>query len=267
MADVSTIFNKTDFTCSNSYLIDETLCLANSLDIINSNTSNLSSAIQQLQNVSGYLNQVYTLFSNNSANWLGAYQAVVNYENNWNNDYTLVTNLSSSWTTDLSIYYTTTHEIQDWYTKEQSFTYSNGEVLNWLNANFPTSDYLDNQILAVYVNLYENYVFDMTNFSASYTHDCHVPNGSITLKCTPCANNFSHGCNHHGGDAGDGPCDNAFDHCSVSVTGSTVSFACYGTPQTLAIGQYSTYFTDKFFARNVRLRYFKNSNSPVWIKI
>lgn len=273
MADLSTIFEKLEKNCSNTYLIDEELCLANSYKIIDTNFTNLSSAVYKLQTTSDYLNSVYTLFANNSAAWYKANSNLKANTQTWNNDFTLVKTLSSTWANEISLFYTTIYEIQDWYTKEATSTYSNGQIKNWLNNNFPTKNFSNEQILTVYVNLYENFSFDMTNFSATYYHDCHVPKRVGSISCTPCPRP-SRGCNHHGGNAGYGPCTNAYDGCSVRVVGSdNVSYTCQGSgAKTMKLpsdgGKYSTYLTDRFTVRNVRLRYYKaNKNDNSWTKL
>ena len=272
MNDISNIFDKTDIKCSNIFLLDENLCLGSSLNVINYNVQSLSSALVQLDQVSSYLNQVYTMFTKNSAAWLEGNKNLQNNYQKWNNDYTLVYNLSSSWATEFPVFYTKYYEITDWYNKETGQTYSNGEILSWLNNNFPTNEFESNQIISVYVNLYYNYHFNMTQnpdgtpLKIEYTHDCHLGGGTATINCTTCPSQLSHGCNHHGGAAGGGPCDNAFDHCSTTTTGQTVAFTCvpYG-PSKITIGPVNTDEVDSFLARNIRLRYINNGNS--WLNI
>lgn len=264
MSDLNTLFNKTDKICSNVFLIDETLCLLNSLKIINSNVSNLSSAMNTIQNTANYLNEVYTLFASNSTSWLEANGNIKTNYQKWDNDFSLVSNLSSTWDNEFVLYYTTMFEIQDWNTN--GTTYSNNGILNWLNVNFPTSDFASGQIISLYVNLYENFSFDMTNFSTSYYHDCRVPRRSMTIKCSPCPKP-SRGCNRRGGG-----CINAYDECSITVSGGQASGACVGTgASTITLpsggGSYSTSLIDRFSVKSIRIRYQKNGQSSTWSKI
>jgi hypothetical protein len=268
MSDLNTLFNKTDKTCSNVFLIDETLCLLNSLKVINSNVSNLSSAMNAIQNTANYLNSVYTLFASSSASWLKANNNIKNNSQKWNNDYSLVSNLSSTWDNEFVLYYTTMFEIQDWNTN--GTTYSNNDILNWLNVNFPTSDFANGQIISLYVNLYENFSFDMTKFSVSYYHNCRVPARSFTIQCQPCTLP-SRGCNQKLG-KGRSSCFNAYTRCKNSVTGGQTSASCVGTgASTINLpsggGVYSTSLIDRFSVKTVRIRYQKNGGSLTWTRI
>lgn len=269
MSDLNTLFKKTDQTCSNVFLIDETFCLLTSLKVINSNISNLSSAINTIQNTANYLNRVYTLFSSNSASLFEANDNIKNNYKKWNNDYSLVYNLSSTWDNEFVLYYTTTFEIQDWNTN--GTTYSNDNILNWLNVNFPTSDFYSGQIISLYVNLYENFSFDMTNFSASYYHDCKVPSRSITISCKPCETKLPfRGCNRK--EKGKSNCFNAYQKCQKIVSGGQTSSSCVGKGASIIYlpsngGSYSTYFTDRFLVKCIRIKYQKIGQSSTWTKI
>jgi hypothetical protein len=272
MADLDTLFTKIDQTCSNIFLLDENLCLSNSLKVINTNVVNLSTSINYIQTTSNYLNKVYTLFSNNSAAWIEASNNVAYTSATWIQDFKTVTSLSGTWANEFALYYNTLFEIQDW--KTNNVTYSTNNILNWLNVNFPVSNFTVNQIVSVYVNLYENYQFDLASgFKASYTHDCHVPNGGGTVTCNGQCGRPSRGCNHHGGKAGNGPCTNAYDGCSVTVTGgANVTCTCPGYGgKTLNVpsngSSYNYYVTDRFCAKSVRVRYKYNNGSSSWSKI
>jgi hypothetical protein len=271
MTELDTLFDKIDQTCSNIFLIDENLCLSNSLNVINSNTASLSGSINFIQNTSDYLNKVYTLFATHSASWIEATTNVVNSSAVWIGDRNTVSSLSATWANEFALYYNTMFEIQDW--NINITNYSTNLILDWLNANFPATDYADNQIVSVYINLYENYQFDLANgFKASYTHDCHVPSGASSVVCKACTRPMR-GCNHHGGKAGSGPCTNAYDGCSVDVSGpANVTCTCIGTGgKTLKLPSngtsYNYYVTDRFSARSTRLRYRKNRDSFYWSKI
>jgi hypothetical protein len=272
MADLDSLFNKIDQTCSNIFLLDENLCLSNSLKVINTNTTNLSSSINYIQNTSNYLNKVYTLFSNNSASWIESSSNIFANSAVWIQDFNTVRSLSGKWGNEFALYYNTMFEIQDW--NANITTYTTNSIVSWLNNNFPVSDFAVNQTISVYVNLYENYYFDLASgFKASYVHDCHVPNGGGTATCSSACGRPSRGCNHHGGNAGNGPCTNAYDACKVTVTGGgNVTCTCpgYGA-RTLNLpsngSPYNYYVVDRFSARSVKIRYKYNNGSSSWIKI
>lgn len=267
MFDISEKFNKSDDRCSNIYLIDENLCLSDSIDVINSNFINLSTCINQINKTGDYLNQIYTYFTIQSSLWIEGNNNLTKNTNKWNDDYTLVNTLSSMWANEFSLFYTKIFEIKDYYNSEQTGDpYSLNEILTWLSVNFPPNSFADGQIISVYVNLYEDYSFDITNgFKATHTHQCSPPPRSGTKTCTKCPSP-SRGCNHHGGEAGNGPCTNAYDDCSVQVTGGPVTYACTGNgPITKTIGPQPVILLDRFIARSIRLRYKKNNN--VWSKL
>jgi hypothetical protein len=270
MSDATTLFNKIDQKCSNVNLIDENLCLSNSLKFIVSNMNNLSSSLESIQNVADYLNNVYTLFTVNSSYWIQSNNNITKFAESWNDCYTLVKQTSSTWGNDFSIYYTSMFEINDWYTNET--TYKN-TILNWLTYNFPTSEFTPNQIISVYVNLYEDYQFSWTSvwtsltaqpipFSATFTHDCHLPNQSSSIDCTKnCPPAAFHGCNHHGGAANEGPCDNAWDHCGrETVSNGTSTYTCKAKSNTMSISAVNQYTTDRYTATVIKLTYQSSSN-------
>lgn len=279
MPNIEDIFIKTDTTCSNSFLIDEFLCLANSLPIINSNTNTLSSAIEQLQQTADVINSIYSYFTIQSANWFDANNNINKYSSTWTSDYTSVNASSASWSNEFSIFYTSMYDINDWYAS--SATYVNVDINNWINLNFPTSDYADNQILSIYVNTYQDYPFILgNNFSASFHHNCipkilqadkktQLDNFSYTINCdgTTCAGNRpSRGCNHHGGAAGYGPCDNAYDHCNISTNGGgNVQYNCPANgADTLLVTDSGSIFYDRFIVTNFKLNYQKQPNDTIW---
>lgn len=267
MADIDTLFSKIDQTCSNIFLLDENLCLSNSLKIINTNTANLSSSINFIQNTANYLNNVYSLFSRSSSSWVEASTNISSFSATWIRDTKTVNTLSATWANEFALYYNKMIEIQDW--KTNISTYTTVNIPNWLNVNFPVTDYAVNQIISVYVNLYENYRFDLaSNWSASYYHDCRVPNGASShATCSSPCGRLSRGCNRRGG-----RCINAFDECSVRVVGpSSVTCTCPGNgAKTLRLpnsGVFNYYVYDRFSARSERVRYKYNQGSSTWTKI
>lgn len=269
MSNASLTFNKIDPTCSNIYLLDQDMCLATSIDVLNSNFSNLSSALLTIETTGNYLNKVVSLFTSNSGSWKEGNLNLTTYSDNWNDLYNIVSTLSSTWTSEFSLFYTTMIDISAWNALEPSNYYSKGEVLNWLNDNFNANNFSDNQIISVYVNLYEDYYFDLTNFKASFYHDCHVPHsGSQNICGQGCSNAPTKGCHQPAGTVS----TNAYDGCSGTTTATNISWTCFGyNAQTINIpsdgSTYSVYTTDRFAVRSVRLRYKKYQSSPVWTKI
>jgi hypothetical protein len=288
MPDTSTIFNKTTPTCSNAYLIDEYFCLANSLGIINSNFTSLSSAIASIENAGSYFNNIYTIFAQNSSHWLQASTNVKSYSAVWNNDYKTVNSLSATWANEFAIYYNKMYEFQDWV--QTSAFYITNDILNWANFNFPASNFADHQVISIYVNTYEKYEFDLTAFQAYYFHDCHVTGNSEypasgTLNgCTfpnvdpnspqaglgGCLPGGPANCNHHGGGTYEGSCDNYLLHCSKSTPAVSLPYTC--TPEsgakTLILPSNGTHYSqfeiDQYMARATKIVYYKPQGLTTW---
>jgi hypothetical protein len=163
-------FLKTEPTCSNIYLIDEKLCLGNSYEIINTNVSGLSSCLDNLQNYANLLYPIFTLFTQGSANWIDASTNVLNNSAQWLNATLCVSSNSvKGWLKPINLHYNNTIKINNWYTDTPY--YVDFEILNWLNLNFPTKNFQNNQVLVVDIDLYEDTTFNFM-FSASYLENC-----------------------------------------------------------------------------------------------
>lgn len=256
MSTVSNIPNKTNQGCSVVTLIDEFQCVGNSLQIINDNFASLSGTLMSLENYASFWNDTYTLFTANSANWFVMSSHLQQYNSLWNQAYTTVNTLSANWNSPFTVYYPQLILLDEWYSKYNS--YNNSIIPTWIQKNFPTSKYSPNQIVIIQINLYHKQPFKFT-FSRNLTEQC-IPQGGVTLSCEPCKNPY-HGCNHHGGQAGEGPCTNAYKDCNASFTADKVSsFSCLGTGgKTLVINK-NLSSEDTCVARTITLKY-KNINN------
>jgi hypothetical protein len=258
MSDIPNIPTKYNEGCSLIKLIDENQCVGNSLDIINDNVTGLSKALNDLENYANYWNEAYTTFQANSASWLMGSTYLQKYSEQWNSAYTTVEALSATWTPPFVVFYPTIFYIEDWYSN-QNYHLTN-TLPTWINANFPPQIFADGQIVYIQVNLYHVQPFTFS-FYRDYWENC-APLGGTTLSCGECGRP-SRGCNHHGGKAGWGPCDNAFKYCGVNITMAESTFSCQGTGgRQLAIS--SNYTTsDTSVARILKFCYV-NSNNKSW---
>ena len=247
---------KTDQVCSNSFLIDEKLCLSDSFDIINYNFNSLSAAIDHLTVYANQMNNLYNLFAANSASWNTG--SVNTNENThlYDSMYVNVTQLSSTYNKEFAVFYPSMIEIYDWYA---NITDYENDIKDWLGLNFPTTDFAENQFVNVYINLYQTDTFTFS-FSGQYNERCIVmaPQAGVCCSGGSCAE-FHHGCNftHNGRKQ----CGNAYITCGQSITDSCVKGGCPSlNAKLLKLYNVSAEFNDTFTARCLYLRFQKIGN-------
>lgn len=248
---------KLNYDCSIIHLIDEDLCLDKSVDVINYNVGALSYRLASLEERATKWNALYSLFSTNSAAWLNVTSNLKNFGERWNTAHNTVQQLSSNWSIEFSLVFPTVIGFDDWYANPY---YINLSIPNWLNANFTSSNYIEGQTVSVYVNLFKDYNFSYT-FARKLEEPCTPTGGGATIDCVSCGIPYYRGCNHHGGNAGWGPCDNAYDHCTYNTPVLKVSAPCPTSgAKTLSIS-YSLIGADSTTARIVKQRYINTNNS------
>jgi hypothetical protein len=91
---------------------------------------------------------------------------------------------------------------------------------------------------------------------------------ATTLACATCPNTYSRGCNHHGGQAGYGACDNAFAYCTRTNQSVELAQGCLsqGAGQISLIDNWNG--SDTMISRILNIPYKKliNSNgSSTWV--
>lgn len=255
-------FKKTDKTCSNVYLIDETLCLSNTLQVINYNTVSLSAAVFDVGRYDQTWKGLYTIFSSYSAKWIRAATNIQQFSASWLSMSTTVNALSSTWQKEFTIYYPQMIDITYW--NSLGTNAQNNTLITWLNSNFNPSKYNLNQIISVVVYLNQQFPFSF-EFNRAYYESCTPNGGGISVSCGGCGHPYQM-CNHHGGAAGYGPCTNLFDACRVERTQSIPDpVTCVGTGgRYLRIGLNRS-ATEKNTARVIRVM-FQNINGA-WTNI
>jgi hypothetical protein len=255
-------FKKTDKTCSNSYLIDERLCLSETLDVINYNTASLSAAIFNIGRYDTTWKNLYTILNTNSAKWIRTATNVQQFSAKWVSMSTTVKTLSSTWQKEFTVYYPNILDIVYW--NGLSTSAQNQTLVSWLNTNFSPYKNNLNQIVSVVLYLNQQYNFSF-NFNRSYLESC-IPNGGgAVVSCTGCSKPYQM-CNHHGGKAGYGPCTNLFDACTVVRQNTDpAAISCVGTGSKFLTIGLNRSATEINTARTVRVK-FQNINR-VWTQI
>lgn len=248
-------FKKTNPSCSNIFLIDQNLCLGNTLKTINYNFSSLQISLSSLERYNNDWYNLYTIFSTFSARWIRTATNIQTFSAKWIDTTTTVNSLSSRWGKSFTLYYPTMINIDLW--NSYSTSEKNSIIRGWLNNFFRPSDYALDQIVEIVVYLNQNQQFSFT-FNRSYEEKCTPNGGGIVVRCTGCALPYR-GCNRKGRG-----CFNAFTECGRTITGQA-SVSCTGTGgRKLTVGIVRT-AVDKNIARTVVLK-FKNINR-VWTAI
>lgn len=176
---------KTNESCSNIFLIDENICLSDSLDIINTNFINLSSQINNIKKYYKSFESFYTYFENNSSKYFNSYTYLSQFSAKWDSAFETIKKYKNYWdSSPIYLIYPKLVEFNEWY------LYTNvvkDNVVHWIETNFPTKNYCENQLIKISLNLSkaENFEFD---FKKSYEEKCTIYN-SNTKKCEPCTNN------------------------------------------------------------------------------
>ena len=237
---------KINQTCSNTYLIDERMCLGNSLDYINFNVASLAQNLDYLEFVGKKWNNIFSIFATNSSDWIDSTNNVLQFASNWTSAYNTVNSLSSTWSKEFTVYYPRMIEINTWYSYS---TINKTDLLTpWLNFNFPLKNYSDNQLMSIYIQLYTVYNFQFT-FNRSYQETCTPNGGGGSVSCYGCGavGVGNQGCNWNG------RCFNAYQYCSQTPTFATIPLTCSGSgKRTLKIGK-TVNGQDQHVARIIRI--------------
>jgi hypothetical protein len=218
-------FKKITPSCSNVYLIDENVCLANSLNTINYNFSSLNNSLSSLQKYRSSWYSLFTTVVSNSAIWIKTATNIQSYSAIWLDTTNTVSTLSSTWTKPYTLIYPKMLDMNSWYalTTQQK----NSTITSWMNTNFKIKNPRTYQTVDVILYLTQNQPF-FFSFNRSFEESCTPNGGGASLGCSGCSRP-NRGCNHHGGKAGYGPCTNAYNACSVRTTSGSASVSCVGT--------------------------------------
>ena len=228
-------FKKTTPTCSNIYLIDENVCLSNSLNTLNYNFSSLNFSLDSLDSYRNSWYSLYTTVSQNSSNWIKTATNIKAYSAVWIDTSLTVSSLSSTWIKPYTIYYPKMLNIDYWY--NLSTNDKNSIIKNWMNTNFTYSNKNTSIIADVVLYLTQNQSFSF-RFNRSFREPCTPNGGGLSIGCSGCGRP-NRGCNHTSGKGKNKRhwCTNAYDSCNVSIQSSTASVACVGSgAKTLNVG-------------------------------
>ena len=237
------------------------MCLNTSLDVITYNTKTLFDKLTSLEQQSIELNSLYSQFAANSATWLPVLENLSGASANWDSMYSTVHSTSANWQQEFSLYYVKNIPITEWW--PDGYTLHLDYIKDWLTTHFNPGNFIEGQKVSVFVSFYQDESFSY-KFERSYNETCHPQGTGGTLDCAPCdTSSFSRGCNHHGGKAREGPCDNAFSYCGKDTPSAGISARCQGHNGRMLKVSYTCSDTDTSTARIKRIK-FKNTNNQ-WI--
>lgn len=259
---MSVQFEKTDKTCNNIYLIDERLCLSDSFNILNFNFNTLSANTDILMDFSNQFNNLYTYFSQNSADWGLGSANTIGRRSAYNSMYSCVKSTSAKWIKEFSVIYPYVLEINDYYTN--TITYKE-DIKNWVLLNFPPQNYCISQELMVYLNLYQIDTFTFS-FSGKYEEKCITikPPKQVCCSGNECGD-LHRGCNLDEG--GRHFCINAYSRCGTKISTACSSGACPSSGgKVLSLLQVSNTYNDTYTARCFKFKYKKESEGDWTLK-
>jgi hypothetical protein len=224
---MSTTLKKIDNTCSSIQLIDSSLCLGDSLPVINKNIASLKSNLEDLGLHLGEWNNVLTSFFPISSIMLQTMYNIQTINNTVPSPYEVVQSLSATWSNkQFSLYYPV---IQELVTYDKGTVPATIEIKNWLDNNFPPSSFVDGQIVNIFVNLYYTNVFTF-KYDAAYSENCSPTlHSDATISCHGAGNDnrtVTGGCNHVWN--GHKVCDDPYTYCHVEKTTDTETYSCQG---------------------------------------
>ena len=181
---------KINKTCSNIFLIDERICLDDSLFIINTNFSNISSQITNLNNFYNVFENFYTLFETHSSKYFNTLSYLNQFSAKWDNAFEHIMKHKDAWNASpIFLLYPNLVEFNDWYSYNESVI---DNVIHWLELYFPPTEYAENQSIKISVNLIKDEIFNY-NFKKSYDEKCTVYN-SNSKTCEKCNNGVTKAC-------------------------------------------------------------------------
>lgn len=268
MSDIESLTIEANDNCSVVYLIDEELCLSNSYEVINTNFDNVSASQNDLTKYAEKWYGLYTLFSNNSSKWLNALYNVTMLSAQWESAYQTKESYEKYWDVPIYIVYPSILNFTSFYQNSSLYV---TQLRDWLNLNFPPSEFILDQKIDLSLNLYTTKSFNY-NFYRTKVENCTpaTGNSSITICCNGCGRGSAGLCNHY---QYDNPkdknlvsftCYPVCNDCGVVTDRRCASYTCQTSspPQTLNLN-YNANFSDRYISRIISLVYQNNKNS--WI--
>jgi hypothetical protein len=222
---------KENTNCSNIYFIDENTCAGNSLQVINDNWNTIYNNLYDLTRFTAIWDNINTTFVHASAAMIETLLNIENIRDTVVSPLCTVQALSGNWNKQFSLYYPTMFDINDWVTLG-SLNQDAAKLNPWLTLNFPPENFPDHQIVNIFVSTNQDIPFKFS-FIRFYEENCAPNGGTTTVTCDGCNSADQdyyryQGCNHHGGAAGYGACDNAYSHCGTAGehTKDSNSYTC-----------------------------------------
>lgn len=248
--------NLNTFTETNSsiYLIDENLCLKDSVDILNHNFKNWQDQIDlisdKIENSFAYVRYLIE----DSAQWATFLSMMDTFKDVLPNAFKVVKDMQN-WQKPISLNYPVLLPIEEWSTTAKK-NYFYDTIIVWLNDNLNDSQLTYGQIIKI------NFLFQQTkdfrvHYEATYLENCIAsPLNQITCDNGP---GLYVGCNHYGGLAGEAnTCTNAYEptgpqthFCTSEYIAVAPSNNCWSTDPFILTTEYSYYGTEVITSKQV----------------
>jgi hypothetical protein len=181
---------KINKSCSDVFLIDESLCLSDSLGVIDTNFTNLSTQIINLEKYYNTFQNFYSFFEKNSSNYFNTLTYLKQFSANWDSAFDMVMRNKDKWSSSpIFLVYPNLIEFNDWYLYNPNVR---DNIVHWLELYFPNIEYAENQLIKISLNLTKAETFNF-NFKKSYDENCSVYN-SNTMRCEKCNNTTAKSC-------------------------------------------------------------------------
>ena len=243
------LLNLNTLTQANSsvYLIDENLCLADSVQILNHNFKIWQQQIDEFDSkISLAFNAIGEIL-NESTEWATFLTLLDSMQDSMENSFKVVDTINKG-RKPISRTYPVHVPRTEWTPPIKKYYFYNSAI-GWLNNWFPLANFPLSQIIKV------NFLFQQTkdfrvSYEANYLENCiATPTNSIECAQGP---GLYVGCNHYGGLAGESQsCTNAYEPGGASAhycTSEYISVApnnnCWSTDPFLLTTEYSYYGTE-----------------------
>ncbi len=179
---------------SSVLLIDENLCLAPSLDILNTSLSSLGLLVDSIRTQVSAVQTLFNVFQSNSAVWLPNMDYIADWQDAWIKTAASVSATSAiEWVKTISLICPVPQIWEDWFISAYpsvgglsgivSTNISTRQQLvvdGWLNTAFPASNFVVGQTILVHVPILQTISYDFV-LDQKYTIKCdeHSAVGSI----------------------------------------------------------------------------------------
>ena len=266
------LLNLNTFTETNSsiYLIDENLCLKDSVEILNHNFANWQKQINEIDSKLSLVQDSIPFVLEQAEEWANFLNLLDSLESSLTTSFDVVDSIEN-WNVDISFTYPVILPLEEWGVAtdvasipRKLFFYQN--AISWLNTSLDKTKFRINQIIRL------NFIFQITkdfrvHYSADYLENC-IATPLNTISCSNGPSLYV-GCNHYGGLAGESPsCTNAYEpsgpqshYCTSEYIAVSPANNCWATDPFTLTTEYSYYDTETITSKLVTVRFILKQNS------